>query len=194
MWLVIRRRQLNFLLHGPNPLLFPAYQNNNNNDFTYKYFLFFTIYISSNMIFFFSTAIKYMKNENLVHLILLNHRVKRCDALRDLVQFVQFKNREKHLWRSVNFSKVAGFSKIITPPWVLFTFFKLSKWHQIAQRTTVVVGFICNFCWYSSTSFFNLMIFYMCQPTDQPKIILLTARTANKFSCLRLSSILWHIL
>ena len=33
-----------------------------------------------------------------------------CDALRDLVPFVQFKKRAKHPWRSVNFSKVAGFS------------------------------------------------------------------------------------
>ena len=33
-----------------------------------------------------------------------------CDTLRDLVPFVQFKKREKHPWRSVNFSKVAGFS------------------------------------------------------------------------------------
>ena len=31
-----------------------------------------------------------------------------CDALRDLVAFVQFKKREKHPWRKVNFSKVAG--------------------------------------------------------------------------------------
>ena len=30
------------------------------------------------------------------------------DALRDLVSFVQFKKREKHPWRSVTFSKVAG--------------------------------------------------------------------------------------
>ena len=34
-----------------------------------------------------------------------------CDALRDLVPFVQFENREKHPWRSVNFSKVAGFKR-----------------------------------------------------------------------------------
>ena len=33
-----------------------------------------------------------------------------CDALRDLVTFVQFKKREKHPWRSVTFSKVPGFS------------------------------------------------------------------------------------
>ena len=31
-----------------------------------------------------------------------------CDALHDLVPFVQFKKREKHPWWSVNFSKVAG--------------------------------------------------------------------------------------
>ena len=35
---------------------------------------------------------------------------KICDALRDLVAFVQFKKREKHPWRSINFSKVSGFS------------------------------------------------------------------------------------
>ena len=32
----------------------------------------------------------------------------KCGALRDLVTFVQFKKREKHPWRSVNFNKVAG--------------------------------------------------------------------------------------
>ena len=29
-----------------------------------------------------------------------------CDALRDLVSFVQFKKLEKHPWRTVTFSKV----------------------------------------------------------------------------------------
>ena len=33
----------------------------------------------------------------------------KCDALRDFVPFVQFKQRVKHPWSSVNFSKVAGF-------------------------------------------------------------------------------------
>ena len=32
-----------------------------------------------------------------------------CDALRYSVPFVQFKKCEKHPWRSVTFSKVAGF-------------------------------------------------------------------------------------
>ena len=31
-----------------------------------------------------------------------------CGALRYLVPFEQFKKREKHPWRSVSFSKVAG--------------------------------------------------------------------------------------
>ena len=31
-----------------------------------------------------------------------------CDALHDLLPFVQFKKREKLPWKSVNFSKVAG--------------------------------------------------------------------------------------
>ena len=31
-----------------------------------------------------------------------------CDALHDLVPFIQFKKREKHPWRSITFSKVAG--------------------------------------------------------------------------------------
>ena len=32
----------------------------------------------------------------------------KCDALRDLAPLVQFEKREKHPWRSVTFSKVAG--------------------------------------------------------------------------------------
>ena len=36
-----------------------------------------------------------------------------CDALRDLVPFVQFKKCEKHPWRSVNFSKVGCFSRFL---------------------------------------------------------------------------------
>ena len=43
----------------------------------------------------------------LIVLVLTSPWIK-CDTLRDLVPFVQFKNREKHPWRSVVFSKVAG--------------------------------------------------------------------------------------
>ena len=37
----------------------------------------------------------------------------KCDALRDLVPFVQLKKHEKHPWGSVTFSKVAGFLQFI---------------------------------------------------------------------------------
>ena len=36
-----------------------------------------------------------------------------CGALRDLILFVQFKKREKHPWRSVNFRKVAGWTQMV---------------------------------------------------------------------------------
>ena len=52
-----------------------------------------------------------------------------CGALRDLVPFVQYKKCEKQL-------TVCNFTKINTPPGVLFTFFKLYKYYQIVQRTT----------------------------------------------------------
>ena len=40
-----------------------------------------------------------------------------CDVLRDLVPFVQFKKREKHPWKSVIFSEVAGLLKITFLHW-----------------------------------------------------------------------------
>ena len=59
----------------------------------------------------------------------------KSDALRDLVVFVQFKKREKRPWRSVNFNKDAGFSKLTLLHGYFLRFFKLYKWYQIAQRT-----------------------------------------------------------
>ena len=60
------------------------------------------------------------------------------DVLRDLVLFVQLKKCEKHPWRNVNLVKLAcNFTESNAPPWVFFTFFKLCKWHQIAQRKTM---------------------------------------------------------
>ena len=42
-----------------------------------------------------------------------------CDTLHDLVLLVQFRKCEKHPWRNITFTKVAGFS---IPPSVCFTF------------------------------------------------------------------------
>ena len=55
-----------------------------------------------------------------------------CDALRDLVSFVQFKKR-KNIYGGVlvlvklqaKSLKVCSFTKTNTPPWVFFTFLKL---------------------------------------------------------------------
>ena len=38
-----------------------------------------------------------------------------CGVLRDLVPFLKFKEREKHPWRSVSFSKVRGWSLQMVP-------------------------------------------------------------------------------
>ena len=68
-----------------------------------------------------------------------------CGALRDLLPFVQFKKREKLPCRSVNFNcrlEAYNFTKINTPPWVFFTFFKLYKWYQIAQHITFIYLFL----------------------------------------------------
>ena len=53
-----------------------------------------------------------------------------CNALRDLLPFVQFQKLEKHAWKSVTFSKVllvtllhGCFSRLL----------KLYKWYQITQ-------------------------------------------------------------
>ena len=41
------------------------------------------------------------------------------DALGDLLPFVQFKKRKKHPWRSVTFSKSAGFSCRLKPAFLV---------------------------------------------------------------------------
>ena len=46
------------------------------------------------------------KTETEYELVGLSYTI--CGALPDLVPFVQFKKCEKHPWRSVNFSNVAG--------------------------------------------------------------------------------------
>ena len=65
-----------------------------------------------------------------------------CDVLCDLVPFVQFKNREEYPWKSVAFSKAlaCNFTESKTTPWVFFTFFKLHKWYQIAQRISYMLA------------------------------------------------------
>ena len=54
-----------------------------------------------------------------------------CDALHDLVSFVQFKKNMKNAYGGVLL-----LVKSNTPLWAFFTFFKLYKWYQIAQSIT----------------------------------------------------------
>ena len=58
----------------------------------------------------------------------------KCDALRDLVPFAQFKNRENTHRRVTLLA--SNFTKSITFPWVSFRFLKLYRWCQIAQSIT----------------------------------------------------------
>ena len=74
------------------------------------------------------------------------------DALRDLVPFVQFKKREKTPWKCVTFSILC---KGNAPSWVFFTFFRLYKWYQIAQRPHIQWPF--GFCCTVISEFINSM-------------------------------------
>ena len=53
--------------------------------------------------------------------------LNRRDTLRDLVLFLQVKEREKHPWRSIIFHIVSGFLD------ECFSRIKLHKWYQITQ-------------------------------------------------------------
>ena len=63
-----------------------------------------------------------------------------CDALSGLVDLYNLKNVKNTHGGLLILVKLrasaCNFTKINTPPWVFFTFFKLYKWYQIAQRTT----------------------------------------------------------
>ena len=44
-------------------------------------------------------------------------------------------------------ASACNFTKVNTPPWVFFTFLKLYKWYQIAQRITyekLSLGYLTN--------------------------------------------------
>ena len=61
-----------------------------------------------------------------------------CDTLRDLVLFVQFKKREKHLCGVLPLVRLQAspcyFTKSNVPPWVFFTFFKIVQMVPIRAK------------------------------------------------------------
>ena len=65
--------------------------------------------------------------------------VVRCAIWYHLNHLKNVKNTHGGVLLLVKFQTSAtSFTKSNTPPWVFFTFFKLYKWYQIAQRTTNV--------------------------------------------------------
>ena len=63
--------------------------------------------------------------------------VVRCATWYYLYNLKNVKNTHEGVLILVKLQASAcNFTKINTPPWVFFTFFKLHKWYQIAQRIT----------------------------------------------------------
>ena len=61
----------------------------------------------------------------------------RCAIWYHLYNLRNVKNTHGGVLISVKLqAETCNFTKINTPPWVLFTFLKLYKWYQIAQRIT----------------------------------------------------------
>ena len=63
----------------------------------------------------------------LLHWLFISNKFQIWDALRDLVPFIQIKNREKHPWRSATFSKIAGSSVLHAQALAQFSFPNIKK-------------------------------------------------------------------
>ena len=64
----------------------------------------------------------------------------RCALWYHLYNLKNLKNTHGRVLVSVKLQASAcNFTNSNTPPWVFFTFFKLYKWYQIAQRTRIVL-------------------------------------------------------
>ena len=68
---------------------------------------------------------------------LLPHFVVRCEIWYYLYNLKNMKNTYGGVLILVKLqAEACDFTKINTPPWVFFKFFKSYKWYKIAQRTT----------------------------------------------------------
>ena len=68
--------------------------------------------------------------------------VMRCAIWYHLYNFKKVKDTHGRVLILVTLQALAcNFTKINNPPWVFFTFIKLYKWYQIAQRITIVSYF-----------------------------------------------------
>ena len=100
-----------------------------------KNFIFCAVSISKLMLSYTESQNLISWNSSFSELLVLFRKI--CDALRDLITFVQFKNvKNTHggVLLLVN-------AKINTPLWVFSEFLKLQKWYQILQLiTNISVG------------------------------------------------------
>ena len=93
-----------------------------------------------------------------------------CDALRDLVLFVQFKKREKHPWRSVNFS-----TKSNTPPWVISRFLNYTNGTKSRKTSYLYNVFVEHIVANTALLLGN----FLCQQNIQPETYLESSRTST---------------
>ena len=101
-----------------------------------------------------------------------------CDALHDLVPFVQFKkceNTNGKVFLLIQLqSEACNFTKSITLPWVHFTFFlKLYKWYQITYMTNHIydvsyMTFAESGIWTGYN--FLLLSYNLSRPAHLPKL------------------------
>ena len=115
------------------------------------------------------------------------------DALRDLVQFAQFKKHKKHPWESVTFSKVAGFCYQSRCSSFINNFeqiplisekFSVNNFEQmfVPQRscTTEVYSELCHLWW----TFMGKIVngFYLWKSNSRPPkmLVLFTSMRAFK--------------
>ena len=64
---------------------------------------------------------------------------EKCSCRQICYPVYNLKKRKQYQWRNIT----SNFTKNKTPPWVFFTFFKLYKWYQIAQRITIIDNYRC---------------------------------------------------
>ena len=86
-------------------------------------------------------------------------QISKCDTLRDLVPFVEFKKREKHPLSSVTFSKVAGFNASQICSALRHSFFG----HSLIVHFFLPKSFI-------ETTYVQLTIIFDCPISPQSRI------------------------
>ena len=92
------------MLHFHHELYFCVFYTNTRNIMSFNQF-------QATSLFLYYVSRGHRKKQVVLNRMISQQHYFNCiGALCDLVPFAPFKKREKHLWRSVTFSKVAGFN------------------------------------------------------------------------------------